>query len=194
MIAAHPPRTRRQLMRSSLAAVLLAAVAVAAGAEEAAAARAPVGVVSTLNGDPASVARLDPVSLRPAGPRLRLGEYHDGWSFSPDRSQLALGMGGAGETCGRGICIVDVDSMRITGDVAAPISVEAVAWLTPRRIVAVLHSGGVLVADPVTGTIVRRHPLRFRTYRPPSARTPDGFAVLMEGRDRILWLVVADAG
>ena len=36
--------------------------------------------------------RLDPLSLRPSGPRVTLPEYHDAWSFSPDRSQLALGI------------------------------------------------------------------------------------------------------
>lgn len=177
-------------MRSRLGSVLLAVGTVAVGAE-AAAARPPVGLLSPLNGDGPTLARLDPLTLRPVGPRIRLGEYHDAWSFSPDGSQLALGMGGASTTCGRGICIVDLDSMRIQGYVAAPISAEALEWLGPRRIIAVLQSGGIVVADPVTGTIVRRLPLPFTALGPPSARTPAGFAVLMDSR--LLQLVVVSA-
>ena len=178
-------------MGSRFAAVVLAVMAVAAAAEGAVA-RAPIGVLSPVNGDAPTLAHLNPLTLRPAGPRLRLGEFHDAWSVSPDRSQIALGMGGASPTCGRGICIVELGTMRIASYIAAPVAVEAAAWLRPRRIVAVLQRGGIVVADPVTGTIVRRQPLPFNAYAPPSARIPGGgFAVLMDGRPP--GLVVTDA-
>jgi len=128
------------------------------------------------------LARFAPGSLRPGRPRLRLGEYHEDWSFSPDGSQLALGMGGQGDPCGRGICIVDAETMRIAGYVHAPIAVEAVAWLSPRRIVGVLQRGGVFVADPVTETVTSSRDLPFLPFGPAVARTSGGLAVLMRSR------------
>lgn len=150
-----------------------------------------LGVISPFSGDARTPTRLDPLSLRPRGPRVRLGEYHDAWAFSPDGSQLALGMGGAGRVCGRGICVVDVGDMAVRGDVDAPIAVEALAWVRPRRIVAVLQSGGIIVADPATGAIVRRTPLPYTTRYGAWAQTRAGVAVLMGSRR--LRLVVAGA-
>jgi len=150
-----------------------------------------LGVLTPISGGSPTLAPLDPVSLRPTGPRLRLGEYHRNWSFSPDRTRLALGKGGPSETCGRGICIVDADTMTIAGEVEAPTSVVAVDWPRPRRIVGVLSFGGVFVADPVTGAIVQRRELPFPAYESRSARTPEGFAVLMNSRPARL--VVTDA-
>jgi hypothetical protein len=37
---------------------------------------------------------LDPASLRPRGPRVRVPEYHSTWSFSPDGREVAVGTGG----------------------------------------------------------------------------------------------------
>ena len=112
--------------------------------------------------------RPSPGSRRPrsrlAAPRVRLGEYHDDWSFSPDGSHVALGMGGAGDICGRGICIVDVRSMTVAAHIPAPTAVEAVAWLRPRRIVGVDQAGGILVGDPVTGAVLQRRAFPFDTY------------------------------
>jgi hypothetical protein len=51
----------------------------------------------------------------------------------------------------------------------------------PRRIVAVLQSGGVIVGDPEKGMIVRRTPLAFTTRFAAWARTPGGVAALMDG-------------
>ena len=109
-------------------------------------AAALIGVLSPFDGSAATLARLDPVSLRPAGPRVRLGEYHDAWAFSPDGSQLALGNGGQGRVCGRGVCVVDAGDMAVTSDIDTPIAVEALAWVRPRRVVAVLQLGGIVVA------------------------------------------------
>jgi hypothetical protein len=171
-------------MRRPFAALVAAAVVVAPGWSDAepAGAQQPVGVFSPIGGEGPILARLAPGSLRPGRPRLRLGEYHEDWSFSPDGSQLALGMGGQGDPCGRGICIVDAGTMRIAGYVHAPIAVEAVAWLRPRRIVAVLQRGGIVVADPVAETVIRSRDLPFQPFAPPVARTSEGLAVLMRSR------------
>jgi hypothetical protein len=136
-------------------------------------------VFSPFDGGAQTFARLAPSSLRVTGPSVRLGEYHDNWSFAPDGSRLALGMGGASDVCGRGICIVDVRSMTIASQIDAPIAVEAVAWLRPRRVVGVLQRGEILVGDPVTGTVLERRDLPFQTYYPPAALTSAGLAVLM---------------
>jgi hypothetical protein len=180
-------------MRRPFAAVVAAAVAVAPGWSDAepASGRQPVGVFSRIDGGAQILARLAPGSLRPGRPRLRLGEYHQDWSFSPDGSQLALGMGGASPTCGRGICIVDVGTMRIAGWVPGSTAVEAIGWLRPRRIVGVDQSGAVFVADPVTETVIRSRDLPFSPYGPAVARTSDGLAVLI--RSRPPQLVVANA-
>lgn len=180
-------------MRRPFAALVAAAVVAAPAWSDAepAAARQPVAVFSRIDGGSQILARLAPGSLRPGRPRLSLGEYHENWSFSPDGSQLALGLGGQGDACARGICIVDVETMRIAGYVHAPINVEAVAWLSPRRIVGVLFRGGVFVADPVTETVIRSHDLSFHPYAPPVASTSEGLAVLMPSRPP--QLVVANA-
>lgn len=180
-------------MRRPFAALVAAAVMVAPGWSDAepATAREPVAVFSRIDGGAQILARLAPGSLRPGRPRLRLGEYHEDWSFSPDGSQLALGLGGQGDACARGICIVDVETMRIAGYVHAPTAVEAVAWLRPRRIVGVHQGGSVFVADPVTETVIGSRDLPFQVYGPAVARTSEGLAVLM--RSRPPQLVVANA-
>ncbi len=148
----------------------------ARGQEESLPSRAPVGVVSR------TLARLDPLTLEPRATRLKLAEFHETWSFSPDRSRVALGMGGpAVRTCGAGICIVDLASMRVVEDIDAPIVAVAVGWVSRRRVVAVLQSGQVVVADPVTGRTLRRRDLSVQTDGPPSAATPNGFAVVVGG-------------
>ena len=153
------------------------------------AATPPIAVFSPFDGSGRTLARLAPSSLRPAGPRVRLPEYHDNWSFSPDGSHVALGMGGAGEICGRGICIVDVRSMSIAARISTPTAVEAVAWLRPRRVVGVLQTGGIVVGDPVTGAVLRRTGLPYDTYYPAVARTSDGFAVMFDSRPARLALI-----
>jgi hypothetical protein len=140
-----------------------------------------VGVFSAIDGSGALLAPLQASAPRPARPRLRMGEYHDDWSFSPDRSQVAFGMGGQGH-CGRGICIVDVATMRKAAWIRGTGPVQAVAWLGPRRIVGVFHGGGVIAADPVTGTIRRTTPLGFQVYAPPVARTSVGLVLLKDAR------------
>lgn len=156
--------------------------------------RPPLGVVSRLDGSSTVLARLDPRSLEPLAGRLQLGEYRDTWSFSPDRSHVALGMGGVGRICGAGICIVDVKRMQVENSVRAPIAAEAVAWLSPRRVVAVLQSGTVIVTDPVTGKILRRRRLGVgQQLSPPIARMNNRLVFLASSATGPLHLAVADS-
>jgi hypothetical protein len=109
-------------------------------------------VIAPFGGGAQTLTRLDPLTLRPRGPSLRLGEYHGAWSISPDRTRVALGMGSPGvRTCGAGVCIVDVASLRVVNDIDAPIAAEAVGWLSARRVAYIIQSGDLVVADPVTG-------------------------------------------
>lgn len=113
-----------------------------------------------------SLARLNPLSLRPVSRQVELGEYHDAWSLSPDASQLALGVS-SGESVlnpsrrlrGRiGIYIVDLGAMKLVKEIETGIAAEALGWLAPRRLVAGLQRGGTVVVDPLTGRILRRWP------------------------------------
>jgi hypothetical protein len=131
-----------------------------------------------------SLARLDPLSLRPVSRRVEVGEYHDTWSLSPDASQLALGVS-SGESVltpsrrlrGRiGIYIVDLGRMRLVQEIQTGIAAEALGWLSRRRLVAGLQRGGTVVVDPVTGRILRRWP-RF-SFPDLSARVGDALVML----------------
>jgi hypothetical protein len=113
-----------------------------------------------------SLARLDPLSLRPVSRQVAVGEYHDTWSLSPDASQLALGVS-SGESVlnpsrrlrGRiGIYIVDLGAMKLLQEIETGIAAEALGWLAPLRLVAGLQRGGTVVVDPLTGRILRRWP------------------------------------
>ena len=136
--------------------------------------------------------RLDPLTLEPRGPSVELPEYHDNWSFSPSGSLVALGMGSPGTpTCGAGLCIVDVDSMQLAYDIDAPVAVQAIGWISPRRIAAVTQLGLVFVVDPVTGEVVSERNFAVETILPRSALAAGNFVTLVGGR--FLRLVAVDA-
>jgi hypothetical protein len=133
-----------------------------------------LGVLQLSRNSRRVLARLDPRSLRPRGRRVVAGEYHGAWSFSPDRSQVALGVSRPARDGRVGVRIVDVARMRVRTDVLTGVAAEALAWLAPDRLVAVLQSGEVVVIDPALGEVVRRWDLsgRARFYFPTSARAP----------------------
>jgi hypothetical protein len=150
-------------------------------------ARMLVGVRGLPNTTAVMLARLDPVSLRPVSARLRLGEYHDAWSLSPDGARVALGIS-AGKSLisparrlhGRiGVVIVDLDSMKVMREVETGIAASALGWLAPRRLVASLLRGGTVLIDPVTGRILRR----WTGLSNPagSARSGDSLVMLFPG-------------
>jgi hypothetical protein len=133
------------------------------------------------------LARLDPLSLRPVSARVRLGEYHDAWSLSPDGERVALGIS-AGESLispyrrlrGRiGVVIVDLDSMKVVRELETGIAASALGWLGPRRLVASLLRGGTVLIDPITGRILRRWPGLSDPAR--SARSGDSLVMLFPG-------------
>lgn len=108
----------------------------------------------------ASLAELDPISLQPAGRRIRLDPFGGGWSFSPDRSQLALGGGGVPS-----LHLVVLTSLRsrATLRLGARGSVAAVSWPRPDRVLATVEWGAfghaVVVVDPLRGRVLARHGL-----------------------------------
>jgi hypothetical protein len=94
-----------------------------------------------LGGPPPRLVRVDPVTLRPLpGRRVPPAGHNFGWSFSPDRSRLALGS----DTPRAELRLVDLKRMRVLGDVelARPGSVFATAWAGDRRVLAVVVTPG----------------------------------------------------
>jgi hypothetical protein len=127
---------------------------------DATSARAPLGFFGPT---PSTLARLDPLTLEPAGPQVPIGEYHRAAILSPDGVRLAVATGGPGG----GIQIVDVERMEILHSVHTGIAAEALAWLTPDRVLGALQCNpansagrgcGIVLVDGVTGKIVRRWP------------------------------------
>ena len=143
-----------------------------------------------------ALARLDPLSLEPVSQQLEVGEYHDAWSLSPDRSQVALGVSSGGSYVSPsrrvrariGIVVVDIQTMKVVAEVETGVAAEAVAWLAPRLLVAGLleplvdgrpHGGGTVLVDPVSGEILRRWP--DLSDPQASATTQDAFVMLFPG-------------
>jgi hypothetical protein len=100
------------------------------------------------------LSRLNALSLKPTSRALRIGEYHDAWSVSPDRRKLALGLSMPGRRR-VGVGVVDLATLKLVRKVQTGIAAEAVAWLAPRRLVAGLQDGRVTLVDPASGEIVR---------------------------------------
>jgi len=89
---------------------------------------------------PAGLVRVDLGSLRRLpGWRIPLDGHSFGWSFSPDRSRLALGSDGSGE-----LRLLDLQQRRVLGDVEVKTpqrgSVLASAWSGANRVLAVVAS------------------------------------------------------
>jgi hypothetical protein len=123
-----------------------------------------VGTVGSLAA-PVTLARLDPTTLEPlAGPRVKLDVNMVGWSVSPDRSLAVIGDGN-----GNGLVqVVDLGAMRSLGtvEVGTAATLNASAWLGPRRVAAVV--GGiagptdgveVVVLDPLARRVLSRRPV-----------------------------------
>jgi hypothetical protein len=85
--------------------------------------------------------RVDRDTLRPlAGHRVPLAAEPLGWSFSPDRSRIALGSTARGAR----LRLIDLRAMRALGDVTITRrgSGVATAWAGPRRVLAVIVTPG----------------------------------------------------
>jgi hypothetical protein len=118
------------------------------------------------------LARVDPLTLAPRGPRFVMQEYHDSWSYSPGGRRLVLGTSAGGPAAGRGIHIVDVTSLEELSTIQVPSAVEALAWLSRRRIAGAVQGDTVFVADPVLGRLVVKRTVGgepFCAVHPPAA-------------------------
>jgi hypothetical protein len=115
---------------------------------------------------------------RVRGRRVALGPNPGAWAFSPDGKRLAIGVERE-----LGVRIVDVPRMRTVTDVKTRNGqINAVAWLTPRRIVGVEETG-LFAIDPVARRLVRsealdQHPVGV-------GRTTDALVLLLAPRDEI---------
>jgi hypothetical protein len=142
--------------------------------------RALLGTVASTVETAAFVSALDPASLRPVGPRVELGEYHDGWSFSPDGRLIAFGKSPAGRNTRDSIRIVDTAHVALVGTVLTPAYVGPLAWLAPRRLVGLVADQRPVVVDPLVPRIVGpRAPREAGTCGFPSA------GVRVRGRRRV---------
>jgi hypothetical protein len=153
------------------------------GPPESTAASDPLGLVRQIDGSGTVLTRLDPMTLRPRGLAVDMGEVHDAWSFSPDGGQVALGTGGQG----LGVHVVDVARMRVSRAVRTGIAAEALGWLEPRRLVAALQSGQLVVIDPRSGRVLHRRSIRRAggtCSQSSSAVTGTGVIVLLRGSRR----------
>ena len=167
-------RIGRAALGAAVALVAAGAGAMAPAAPErdrAVPSRAPLAAVAG-PGTSMVITHLDPLTLRREGPTDTLGEWHDGYSFSPDREAIAFGISAPG-TGGRvGIRVVDTDDLNPTANIETGVFADALAWLEPRRLVAMLggactntcaaltgrpRSFQAVVVDPVTGEELQRH-------------------------------------
>lgn len=141
----------------------------------------------------ATLVRVDPRSLRPlASPKVALGRSTSTWSFAPGRSKLvAAGYGAKGRRWF--LRFVDVRKMRLlwTVPLRPRERVLALAWLAPRRAVAVTaRSWGsleLLVLDPVTRRLLATRPLPIEGEPPllHTGRTPKHLVLLASGLNEI---------
>lgn len=171
--------------------LVAATVALATGARAAPAApsagRTPI---LGIEWRPAKIARLswfNPISMRPLpGRKVPVGDYSGGWSFSADRSVLALGHAGLAK-----LRFVDTPAMRLRGDLelTEPTgfsgSVRTTSWPARRRLLALIESGlasekyaaMVVVVDPLARRVVRRVRLPRSVWE--AERSRDGLVLLL---------------
>lgn len=107
----------------------------------------------------AGLVRVDPRTLRPLpGRGVPLAGHTFGWSFSPDRSKLAIGSDGSAE-----LRLVDLRRWRVLGDVRVRVagrgSLLASAWAGPTRVLAAVVSPGCCgLGDTVVAGIDAQRP------------------------------------
>ena len=165
--------------------------------------RPAAGLVGSVGSGPGStfLARLDPTTLRPlSGPRVKLEVNMVGWSVSPDRSLAVIGDGN-----GNGLVqVLDLGAMRSLGTVelGPGATLDASAWLGPRRVVAVsgdLSSIGgtvaVVILDPVARKLLARRSVRGQVSA--VGHLPGGLVLLLtpyEGVGPVRLAVIAGRG
>jgi hypothetical protein len=138
--------------------------------------------------------RLDPRSLRPLpGPRFGVVDFVNSWTFSADRSRVALGTAcQAGVSLGS-LQLVELRRMRPLACFAIGgygDGLRAIAWPTSNRVLAVSQSELVLI-DAKARRVIKRTPLQGVWLS--SARAGNRLIVLTgPTRDRSERLAVAD--
>jgi hypothetical protein len=133
-----------------------------------------LAVMEPIGGD-GMLGRFDPLTLKPVSRQVSLGEYHDNWSVSPDGSHAAFGLSASGKNARVGVRIVDLATLEVVRELEVGIAAEALAWLTPQRLVAALQDSTVLV-DPDSGRVIRRW--RAFAFPDASARTRHALVIL----------------
>jgi hypothetical protein len=176
-------------MRAPLLAVLVALVAVAAAQRSGAtpadpqrAAKEPpvLGISQRWSGG--RLAWFEPLTLRMLpGRKAPLGGHEGSWAFSADRAILAISS--CGDAQSREIRFVNARAMRALGDLRILLSADctrSLTWLAPRRLLAVVQSGGyaaIVAVDPVAREVLRREPLPAGPWA--TGRTRDELVVLL---------------
>jgi hypothetical protein len=139
---------------------------------------------------------LDPLTLGALGPALALGEYHHAWSFSPDRSRLAVAISAPSARGRIGIRVVDLARMEVAYDVSTGIAAEVLGWLTPNRLIGGLQTGEVIVVDTTAGAILHqsRLPLPLGVHKQRAVPANGGLVLFVVSRSRAgpSYLAVAD--
>jgi hypothetical protein len=158
-----------------LAAALAVAMTLLLPGAGAASGQRVLGIDSTVLG--MRLAWYDPATLtKLPGRTVSLANHAGNWSFSPDRTRLAVASGGATD-----LRFIDVKRMRVLGTVRLGTKFHPVGmtWLRANRLLAVVGNV-VVVVDPTHLRVVRkaRVPGIVRDALP----TPDGLAVLL-GQD-----------
>jgi hypothetical protein len=140
------------------------------------------------------LAWFDPTTLTTLrGRKARIGRYTGSWSFSPDRSVLAVAAGQTSGTLGPLLKLrfVNARGMRVLGELSLGVrDFDTVTWLRPDRLLAVVRAdASVAVVDPSRRALVQSVPL----VRPPAnvARLSDGLALLLGSQDSFAPAVVA---
>lgn len=178
--------------------IALAGLAVALAAAPAATAGPPVALVQDVFGRGVAHSELsavDPATLAPAGPAVRLRGFLRGWTRSPAGGRLALGVSNRGR-----LQIVSVRAARTTRLVRTGRRTAwwLLAWPRARRLLAVGYGSGrsypLIVVDPARGRVLRS--TRVAGFICASARTRAGMALLVAPAGRIAeaTLVLINAG
>lgn len=134
-----------------------------------------------------TLAWFDPLTLRMLpGRKAPLGGHLGSWTFSADRSVLAICSGDGSTASIPGIRLVSARAMRVLGDVRISRygGCDSLTWLRRDRLLAVVWIGDrseLVVVDPLTRRIVRREPLA----NGPTAlgRTRDELVLLLSTSD-----------
>jgi hypothetical protein len=151
-----------------LIAALAALAAVQTGAAKEGNVLAVVGV-----GSKARLGYVNPVSLTLVGRSAQVGYYTGPGARSPNGSRLAL----ARSYAYTGLRIMDLGRMRTVKAFRSPHDeIQAIAWVSPRKLVAMAGGHWVFAVDPVTGKpLWERH---FSETLHTNARWAGGFVFL----------------